>query len=199
MASPRHQIDWEKAEGQYRAGIMSLREIASEHGVSEGAIRKRAKRDGWERNLTARIAEKAEALVRKAEVRSEVRAEDEKAIVEANANLQAGAILNQRKDVGRARGVVQKLFAELEAQLDNLDSFESLGELMEDPEGNQDKLNDLYRKVMALPSRTDTAKKLAESLRILVELERKVLRIKDDDPSDEPGKERHNIEVRFVG
>ena len=35
--------DWEAIETAYRAGVMSLREIASLHGISEGAIRKRAK------------------------------------------------------------------------------------------------------------------------------------------------------------
>lgn len=41
MAKP----DWEAIETAYRAGVMSLREIASQHGISEGAIRKRAKRN----------------------------------------------------------------------------------------------------------------------------------------------------------
>lgn len=30
--------DWEAIETAYRAGVMSLREIASQHGISEGAI-----------------------------------------------------------------------------------------------------------------------------------------------------------------
>lgn len=34
MAKP----DWEAIETAYRAGVMSLREIASQHGISEGAI-----------------------------------------------------------------------------------------------------------------------------------------------------------------
>ncbi|MEP8692966.1 hypothetical protein [Enterobacter roggenkampii] len=33
--------DWEAIETAYRAGVMSLREIASQHGISEGAIRNR--------------------------------------------------------------------------------------------------------------------------------------------------------------
>ncbi len=45
MATP----DWEAIETAYRAGVMSLREIASQHRISEGAIRKRAKRDDWSR------------------------------------------------------------------------------------------------------------------------------------------------------
>lgn len=73
MAKP----DWEAIETAYRAGVMSLREIASHHGISEGAIRKRAKRDDWSRDLNARIQQKADDLVRKQEVRKTVRTKTE--------------------------------------------------------------------------------------------------------------------------
>lgn len=182
----RKQIDWEGVEREYRAGIRSLRDIGSEFGVSEGAIRKRVKAEGWERDLSARIEARAESLVRKSEVRAEVRKEanlaNEREIIEANAQVIADAVLNQRKDVQRARSTVQKLFAEMDASIDGIEDLERLGELMDrsDEDGNLDKLNAVYRKIIALPSRVDSTKKLAESLRILVELERKVLRIKDD-------------------
>ena len=65
--------DWEAIETAYRAGVMSLREIASQHGISEGAIRKRAKRDDWSRDLNAKNQQKADDLVRKREVRRTVR------------------------------------------------------------------------------------------------------------------------------
>ena len=69
------QPDWECIELDYRAGIKTLRQIAGEHGISEGAIRKRAKRDDWARDLSERIQDKAEQLVRKDAVRSLVRTE----------------------------------------------------------------------------------------------------------------------------
>ncbi|KXX64190.1 hypothetical protein [Marichromatium gracile] len=43
-------VDWVAVEGAYRAGKDSLREIAGQHGISEGAIRKRAKKEGWLRD-----------------------------------------------------------------------------------------------------------------------------------------------------
>ena len=183
MAEKR-PVDWEAVEREYRVGIRSLRDIGAEFGVSEGAIRKKAKVESWDRDLSAKIASKAEALVRKAEVRSEVRNESsasEADMVLAGANLQAAAQLNQRKDVSRSRGIVQKLFAELEGQIDGLEDFAKLAELMAEPDDNgSDKLNELYKKVISFPSRVDSAKKLSDALRVLVELERKVLRIKDD-------------------
>jgi len=41
--------DWEAIESAYRAGVLSLRVIGAQYGVTEGAIRKRAKNLGWER------------------------------------------------------------------------------------------------------------------------------------------------------
>lgn len=45
MATP----DWEAIESAYRAGVLSLREIGAQYGVTEGAIRKRAKKFDWVR------------------------------------------------------------------------------------------------------------------------------------------------------
>ena len=160
----------------YRAGVMSLREIASVASISEGAIRKRAKRDGWSRDLSAKVASRADDLVRKSEVRSEVRsaqAISEKETVEASAQAIANAIISHRKDIARNRGLANKLLTELEAQVDSPEEFEKLGELMYSPDDKgMDKLNDLYKKVTSLPSRIDSAKKLGETLKVLIALER---------------------------
>jgi hypothetical protein len=54
--------DWDRIELDYRAGIKTLREIADEQGITHGAINKRAKRDGWVRDLSAKIRAKAPAV-----------------------------------------------------------------------------------------------------------------------------------------
>ena len=41
--------DWEAIEDAFRAGSQSLREIAGAQGLTEGAIRARAKKGGWVR------------------------------------------------------------------------------------------------------------------------------------------------------
>lgn len=43
MATP----DWEAIESAYRAGVLSLRDIGAQYGVTEGAIRKKAKKLEW--------------------------------------------------------------------------------------------------------------------------------------------------------
>ena len=185
-------VDWDAIEPQWRAGIKTKLQISEEFGVSRAAMDKHFAKLGIDRDLTEKIRAKAEALVTQAQVTREVTAESiatEREIVDANANAQADAVLGQRRDVSRSRGVVQKLFAELETQLDCAEDFAKLGELMASPDDNgADKLNELYRKVMSLPRRVDSAKKLADALWVLIELERKVLRIKDDSGLEDAAK-----------
>ncbi|PAV01290.1 hypothetical protein CBG25_17520, partial [Arsenophonus sp. ENCA] len=61
--------DWEAIESAYRAGSLSIRAIGDKYGVTEGAIRKRAKQNGWLRNLTEKVKE----VTRTKLVRNEVR------------------------------------------------------------------------------------------------------------------------------
>ncbi|KAF0255918.1 hypothetical protein [Pseudomonas putida] len=170
------QPDWEAIERAYRAGVLSVREIAAAHEVSHTAINKRAKRDGWDRDLKAKIKAKADALVSKREVSTEVsskQAETEREIIELNAEVIANIRMAHRGDISRSRRLTNKLLDELEGLTDNRGLFEELGELMRNPDDNgQDKRNDLYNKIIDLPGRTKTMKELAETLKTLVALER---------------------------
>lgn len=169
-------IDWEIVETEYRAGVLSVREIGAAHGVSHVAISKRAKRDGWERDLSAKIKAKADSLVTKQVVTSSVtkeKAVTDKTIVEANAQVIANIRLAHRGDIRSSRELTMTLFRELQAETADIDSLVMLGELMASPDDKGiDKLNDLYKKIISLPSRTDTMKKLSDTLKTLIALER---------------------------
>jgi len=157
--------------------------MASEQGVSEGGIRKRAKKEDWERDLAAKIREKADALVRKEAVRNEVRKEQgvpEKEIVEANAELQAMVRREHRKDITRSRSIVMSMMAELELTCgpENAELLAEFGEVMREPdERGQDKRADLYSKLLSLGGRAKTMKDLGDSLKNLVALEREAFGI----------------------
>ncbi|MBK9497321.1 MAG: hypothetical protein IPO08_22935 [Xanthomonadales bacterium] len=100
-------------------------------------------------------------------------------VVEANANAIAAVEITQRKDIRELREMVAMLAEECRAQVKNPADFEKLGELMakDDGDGSIDKLNELYRKVVSMPGRISAVKQLAETLKILIELERKVLKM----------------------
>lgn len=154
MTAIKPTPDWEKIEAEYRVGVKSLREIGEPFGITEGAIRKRAKRDDWTRDLSEKVRVKAADLVRKQAVRSEVRTGTEKELVTTTAALLASVELTQRKDVAKARGLVMRLFDELEKQMEGAAKATTA-------------------------SRVDAAKKLSEALGRLVTLERTVYGIVD--------------------
>lgn len=177
--------DWERVEADYRAGVLSVREIAASQGISHTAIQKRAKADGWERDLAAKIKAKADSLVAKREVATQVateRVETERGIVEANAEVIANVRLTHRGDIRRYRELANSLLQEIEVETGSLDLFEELGEILrsEDDKG-QDKRNDIYRKVISGASRIDSMKKLADTLKVLIGLEREAYGIGETD------------------
>ncbi|WNY87240.1 hypothetical protein [Leclercia adecarboxylata] len=168
--------DWEAIESAYRAGVMSLREIASQHGISEGAIRKRAKRDEWSRDLNAKVKELADDLVRKAEVRKQVRSEtalSERVLIEATAEVIATVRMEHRGDICRARTLANVLLDELEAECADVESLRTLGQMMLDSDENgRDRLNELYHAIISMPERVKSMKALSETLKDLISLER---------------------------
>lgn len=170
------QTDWEAIERAYRAGLLSVRELAAAHGITHGAINKRAKRDGWIRDLKAKIKAKADSLVSKSLVSTEVSTDtrlSERQEVDANARVIADIRMAHRGDITRAREMTNRLLDELSELTENRALFDQLGELMENPDDRGvDKLNDLYHKVISMPGRTKSMKELSETLRTLIGLER---------------------------
>lgn len=190
MTNKKPPVDWEAVGLDYRAGLKTLRQIGQEHGCSHVAIQKRADKEGWTRDLSARIREAAEAKVTKAEVTKEVTNEQkiaEKLVIEANAQMIADTVLIQREDLKRSRSLVQKLFEELEKLTDGLPDLKEFAAALakKTPEdgGDEGALDDVLRKIAGLPSRADVLKKLIESQVRVIDQERKVLKL-DDQPAD---------------
>lgn len=146
----RKEIDWEVIERDYRAGIMSVREIAAKNGITHTTINKKAKNEQWSRDLKARIQAKAEMLVSKGQVskiRSVESLANDKLVVDENARIVADVHMGQRKMVGRINEYVNKLI---------------------------DRLNSAENEEEELPRAVDTAKKLSETLRMVIGMERDV-------------------------
>ncbi|HBZ2492084.1 TPA: hypothetical protein N3Z59_002208 [Klebsiella pneumoniae] len=192
MAKP----DWEAIETAYRAGVMSIREIASQHGITHTAINKRAKKEGWERDLKAKIKAKAESLVSKREVSKRVSSErmvSERQLIEANAEVIANVRMEHRGDIRRARNIANSLFDELEAECADVPALQQLGELMYQPDDKgYDKLNEIYHKVISMPGRVKSMKDLSDTLKTLIGLERQAYDI-DGATGDESTKKLSDL------
>ncbi len=170
MTEQRNAPDWERIEADYRAGLMSLREIAKPHGITETAIRKRAKRDGWERDLGAKIRARAEAKLHRKEfvpLSEPAYRVSEREIIEANAERIAQVRGEHRADITRARNQAQALLAELEAQPDRRQRF---AELLST--GRVDEAHAMLSQLLDLPQNIKSLRELAETLKTLIGLER---------------------------
>lgn len=186
------QPDWERIEQLFRAGLLSVREIAAACGVSHTAINKRSKAEGWDRDLNAKIKAKADSLVSKREVSTKVSTETlatERGIVEANAEVIADIRLAHRGDISRSRRLTNKLLDELEALTDEQGTIKQLIVQLKDGDHDDgDAMADmlaLAQKMSALPSRTKTMKELAETLKTLVMLERQAYGLDDKEKNDD--------------
>ena len=172
----RKQVDWEGVERDYSAGLLSLREIAAKYDTKESSIRYKANQNDWSRDLSKKIEQKTNEKLRKIELRTELRSEkaiSEKEIIEASAQAIVNVKLEHRGDIRKSKRIVNSLFDELEITTDNRELFEQLGEMLRnESDSGQDKLNDIYKKVISMPQRIDGVKKLTDALKTMIGLER---------------------------
>lgn len=190
MATQRKLVDKEALGVEYRAGMKSLKMLGEEFGISAPRVKQIADAEGWERDLSVLIRQKAEAKLNAEALNNQLNADARKAsereIVEVNATVQANKITEHRTDIKRYRTLCQSMLAELEAETGDTDTFEGLGELLKKEDASIDKLNEAYRKAISLPSRIDGVKKLADTLKVLIGLERQAFGIADNAEGDKP-------------
>ncbi len=163
--------DWERIELDYRAGVRSVRSIAAAHGLAHSSIQWRAKVQGWVREVTAkglcagavvvsqvgepeagRVGESAVAMVGEA-LRVDALPMDALLVNEWVPESQGDAAgvytvaevqLCQRRDIARLRALVMKITR-----------------LLEHPS-----------EALTLQQQIDCAKKLSETQKTLIALER---------------------------
>lgn len=187
MANTRKQTDWEKVEKLYRAGQLSVREIARQHSISDGAIRKKAKSLGWERDLTDKVREK----VRNELVRTKVRTDDpitEKEIVEQAASIGVSVVHGHQKRIGKAQALTDLLIDQLESAITSRSKIEDDIE-DETREDSTTQRRNAMLKAIALPTHAQALQSIANSMKTFVGLERQAFNIDDNDSGDSPVEE----------
>ena len=204
------KVDYARIEPGWRAGILSPRQLAAQYTeetgnpVSHAAIVNHFKKAGIDRDLAAKIRAKADAMVTQAMVTGKVTpqpAVPERQVIEDNATQIASVRITHRKDIARARSVAANLLTELELQTgpDAAAMLADLGELMRSPDDKgQDKLAEIYQKVISLPGRVKTMKDLGDSMRVLIGLEREAYGIEGDDDKNQSGAQRKRVILDFV-
>jgi hypothetical protein len=188
MGTAKPEADWERIEQLYRAGVLSLREIAAAcPGSNHVAITRRAKKHGWVQDLSAKIKAKAEDLVTRQAVTAHVTERcpvTDRGIIEANAIVIADIRIAHRTDIGRAIKIANLMFEELEVMTEERGLLRELLDQLIDEDEAPTAMLEMAQKMASLPSRSKTMKELAETLKNLIGLQRQAYDLGNESPKD---------------
>lgn len=189
MASKKKkvEVDWEEIERLYRADLRTFAQLASDFGVADSTVRRRAKKHGWKRDLKNRIKERANAIVQERAVQSlasDQIARDDMTI-EENAQLTANVRLEHRQNIGAAQAMMMTLYGDLQAQIgmDNRARLEDLFIAALQAEVVDASQLEAYERVTSLANHVRIMKELADTMTKLVTLERQAYGLDDVDSS----------------
>jgi hypothetical protein len=179
------QPDWEAIERAYRAGALSIRTIAERNGISDTAIRKKAKASGWARDLSEQVRKEVRNKLVRGEVRDEQCANPERdaEIVEEAAEEGARVVRSHRRDIRKATNLADLLMDDLLTTIKRRDEIEDAIN-----EETADDTNGMRRATMlsavALPSNAKTLFQLSSAMKNLQILERQAFGLDD---KEQPG------------
>lgn len=190
---PSLGIDWAKVEVEYRAGILSVYELASRYKVEAKAIKRRAHQLGWVRDIRRRIHSQAENLV----AENAAPGRTERQVVEANARVVADVRLKHRDDIHRARKLCLDLLLELEGASVGkellADIHNELSKKFADDDNAIKKQEKAYLKALSLAGRSSTLKILSDTLKNLINLEREAWGMEQEQAAGQNRKSFHDF------
>jgi hypothetical protein len=165
--------DWEIVEGAYRAGILSIRAIASQHGLDESAVRWKAKAEGWKRDQAAKVLKKArEELLRTSSPHSAPQSSIKEAEQQAVQTIVA-VVRDHQKLLKRGHNIVEGMLAELQETAENLKDIDAV---IEADKGDA-KHKAMLKRAIGLPRRAGIMLNLSATLKNLVGMERQAFGI----------------------
>lgn len=173
------KVDIERLERDFRAGTLTVPEIARLHGCSVANVYQIAKRRGWTRDLSSRVQERTAAkLAAEAERALTPAAETE--VVEQAADVRVAVVLGHRKRIGQLQRIVDNLHAAIERQSEAHADFE--------PTDDKDRIIAALTTPHAIAK---TAQLLADTQAKLITMERQAFSIADESaPAEKPYEER---------
>lgn len=107
----RSAKDWAAIERDYRAGLLTVKEIARRHEISDVSIYKRVKAEGWSNDLSQQVRKAARAKLQRDEFENELATDQE--VIERASTEAAAVIKLQRKDIAELRNLEMELKEQL--------------------------------------------------------------------------------------
>ncbi|WP_409300461.1 hypothetical protein [Pseudomonas sp. KCJK8993] len=180
------QPDWEAIERAYRAGALSIRTIAERQGVSDTAIRKKAKTLGWARDLSEQVRKEVRSKLVRGEVRNDQGANRERdaEIIEEAAEEGAQVVRSHRRDIRKATNIANLLMDDLLTTIKRREEIEdAIAEETADDESGFRRSSMLA--AVALPSNAKTLFQLSSAMKNLQVLERQAFGLDEKEKTDE--------------
>ena len=196
----RRKVDWEAVERDYRASQLTLRELGEKHGCAHPAIARKAKSEGWQRDLTDAVKQATSSKLIEAAVTSAVTNKHQTVtsavLVAAEVNTQV--ILGHRKGLNRLTRIKEALLDQIEQAAQLMPELAEVIEMVRQPDDNGvDKANDAMRKAMSRSSLVDDLKKLAEIDERVRKGEREAFNISGA-TDDKQGRKTKRITLDFI-
>lgn len=188
------RTDWEAVERDYRAGKLTLREMATKHGCTNGRICQVSKEKNWTRGDLQEVVRKAtQAALIEQDLSTEVSRVKQglSDTVAAAVELNKQVILQHRGDLKSTRNVMIDMLTELATTTKSADQLEAMFESLTDELTGPAKMAaaQQFRDFMRLHTRIGSVHKLADALKKVQELERKAFNLDDDSKGGSSGYE----------
>jgi hypothetical protein len=110
--------DWAAVERDYRTGQYSLRQLETMHGPQTGTISKRAKREGWTKDLSKKVKDKTKDILIAGKEESSVDRPSDDDIINAAAMTAASVVFQHRSYAASCRSIIGKMLNKMDEQLD---------------------------------------------------------------------------------
>jgi len=184
--------DWEAIERDFRTGKFSVRELEAKHGAGYSDISKRAKRDGWTKDLAAAVRQATSAaLIQEITTQATTGAQQTTTdVVLAAAEVHKQVVLGHRSDLGRLKQQAARLLDELVMTKDHESTLEEaadvLGKNSDDPKADN-KLRAALDRAMSLPSRVKAFKDVTDAVDKIHSGERRAFGLDEKEPPPPPG------------
>ena len=173
----RELADWESIEKDYRAGVLSIREVGRIHSISDKAIRNKASELGWQRDLSDKVNAKVRSeLVRSESAHAERKTERE--IIEVAAATVVQIVRGHRGRIRQGNALVELLTQQLIDVAGKRDEFQDDIEVACKDDKSPERFNRLM-KAVSLEKHSAIAVNLANATKTWVSLERQAFNIED--------------------
>lgn len=170
------KVDWAEIRRLWSLNLMTNMALAERFGMSESTLRARAKKEGWQRDLSESVRLEREDIMRRQSVSEDT---EESELVTIEANLQSRVLVKEREEIDRLCDAAR-------------DTEDELIKLLKEYRitTNKDRLFELDKASGVL-------KKVVESRKILIDMRRRNYGINDNANGD-ANKEKNPLSELFA-